>query len=194
MADGSRCQVYNLLASRHALSEASGAEPCQPVRRQRKLQFLGHGVCVSGLSRILGIGTHRASKMRQSINAKQECPGDGRFAKAKCYGDGRQTHKREVIHDFLTYLYTQVSEAMPEVASDRLGGRREELKLLRFSKLRGKRPRVATKRDRPLVGEQSKAVRLLPPGNYTDYLRCQDKLETIHEGPLLLSKENIGWT
>ena len=173
----SSLQVFNILAHRHTMTEHPPEDPVSGQRARKRLCFLGHSICVAGLGRLLGIGTSRTFKMRKAINLKLECPGDGRFlAKAKHFGDRRQTHKREVVHDFLHYLYNHVAESMPEIVARTCDERQivqvePSCKALRLARLKGKRPRLQIKRDKQLSAASSKAVRQLPPGNYADYHR-----------------------
>lgn len=137
------------------------------------LGLLGHGVCLKGLGKLLGIGSGRLMKMRTAARRSQPCPLDGRFREARPARrapNRQQSHKRELIHDFLTELYLKQSEPTPEVNAD-TGGRRQTSKGLRFRKRKGKRPRKLIKRDGDIDEATVKGMRLLPASSYSDWLR-----------------------
>ncbi len=137
------------------------------------LCLLGHSVCLKGLGKLLGIGSGRLMKMRTAARTSQTCPLDGRFREARPAHrapNRQQSHKRELIHDFLTELYLKQSEPTPEVNAD-TGGRKQTSKALMFRKRKGKRPRRLIKRDGDIDEATVKGMRLLPASSYSDWLR-----------------------
>ena len=142
---------------------------------------MGRYVCLSAASRLLGIGTERATKMRRSLRDGFDGPAlDGRMVPARRFADRPVSKKRELIHNFLHRLYVKATECMPEVSAS-MGTALVPSKSsgLRFHKAQGKRPRVHQKRDVPRDADLPDETRYLPPGNYMDYLR-------------LFQSENVG--
>ena len=98
---------------------------------------------------------------------------DGRLKTAHPSKPARpQTHKRQLIFDFLQQLYQMYSEPVPEVnaGNDRMQTQRAGLKL-RFRPRKGKRPRITQKRDRPLEACEAQFLRQLPASSYVDWKR-----------------------
>ena len=164
----------------------------------KSICFLGQPVCVAAISRLVGLGTERVTKMRRAFRQREDCPTDGRlFGKARRFGDKKQTAKREVVHDFLHYLYTEVSEPMPETVTDVHEGQSLSTivpRMLRFRKARGKRPKMFEKRAKEKIDEEgAKKVRFLPPGSFTDYLKLlRARVPDVHVSLKLFCKEP--WT
>ena len=166
----------------------------------KSICFLGQPVCVAAISRLVGLGTERVTKMRRAFRQREDCPTDGRlFGKARRFGDKKQTAKREVVHDFLHYLYTEVSEPMPETVTDVHEGQSLSTivpRMLRFRKARGKRPKMFEKRAKEKIDEEgAKKVRFLPPGSFTDYLKLlRARVPDVHVSLKLFCKEPLDWT
>ena len=165
-------KVFDIFAARHPAAAPPESEALPTGRI--KNYMCGRPICCSGLARLLGIGSDRALKIVQAIR-KKEChpPLDGRFACKPKNHDKTMSWKREIVHDFLHYLYQTLSEPMPEVVidADPEGQKLQICKPLRFKKRKGKRPRILKKQDPPLTEAKAKLLRQLPPGSYNDYLR-----------------------
>ena len=160
-------EVFQIAAQRDPVTDPlPGVQPVHGC-----LRLFGNRVCVGALSNLLGVGTKRLRKLRAAAKAGEECPLDGRLAKAHPdYPRARlrgTSEKRALIFEFLTEMYVQNAEPAPECSSD-------APRTVRFRKAcrRGKRPRREQKKD--LAGswdaETAKSLRLLPAGTYTDYL------------------------
>ena len=159
-------EVFAILAGLDPSSE-------KPPDASKKIYILGRPACLKGSSKLLGIGSGRVGRLRKGLMGDNPvCPSDARLRKAgrALAHPPKQTVKRQLIHEFLMELYIRHSEPMPEVAADH-GGRAQTSKPLKFRRLKGKRPRKFTKRDAKLTETQAQALRLLPPGHYTDWLR-----------------------
>lgn len=123
--------------------------------------------------RLVGIGQDRFQKLNKSFLQGLPVPRDGRFV-ARRHSFKKGTEKRQEI-------YHTLAEVLPEshgTNRDTGDGSEEQVpRPLTFRKHRGRRPRIAAK----LRGKTDrKALRLLPPGSFTDYLnllraRCPDK-------------------
>ena len=163
-------EVFNILAKRHSSTQCES-----DVRGPRsKMNFFGSPVCKLGLARILGIGSQRLTKMQKAIRGGCDaCPVDGRTTShAKKFGSRAPSHKRGIIHDYLHGLYVKATDALPEVQATRTApGAVGVRKGLAFRKARGKRPRIARKRDVKKDAGSSVEVRHLPHGSYMDYLK-----------------------
>ena len=164
-------QVFNILTRRHSATDAAPSSTKQ--RHVRLMQLFGHKVCLAGLSRLLGIGTERLTKMRKAIRAKLDAPyADGRkTSKAKWFGDSEVSTKRRLIHDFLYGLYCKATGSVPETSADSYAGATQKCKALRFRRFKRKRPRLNKKRDDKRDEHSASLVRMLRPGTYMDYLR-----------------------
>ena len=160
---GFASEVFNIVALRDPITVPGD------IRDGGNL--LGHHLCVRGLAKILGVGAKKVFSYRKVAALGQPCPLDGRLAKASCQIKApKKAHARQLIHDFLTEIYIKHSEPMPDVQGQH-EGRFQTNKALRFRVRKGKRPRKIKKRDTPLTENTAKELRLLPPGNYTEYLR-----------------------
>lgn len=43
------------------------------------MKFFGHPICVSGISKLMGIGSDRMTKMVRAFRRNDPCPADGRL-------------------------------------------------------------------------------------------------------------------
>lgn len=163
-----------MLAGHHPITRSGCNSDVVEVQRplqRNKTKLCGHTVCLFGLARVLGIGTDRATKMMKAIRDDQPVPADGRLCNnPKSASDSTLTWKRELIHSFLHTLYVKLSEPLPDQRRDR---DQTEIvpKGLRFRRRKGKRPRLAVKRDAPLTEAGASKLRQLPAGTYTHYWR-----------------------
>ena len=84
---------------------------------------------------------------------------DGRFtAKIKTKPPSKN---RVLVYEFLEEIWNTLSEPMPEATEPGVLGQ------LKFRRLRGRRPKLASKQER-MAKSQKKELRLLPPGTFTD--------------------------
>lgn len=139
------------------------------------------------MRRLLQIGGQRYTRLRKCARSGAPAPLDGRRVKTPSICKNKvSVMKRSIIVEYLTELYQQVSEPMPEAnqSLDKMNGLPIEFKELpskasgkgsgaanqkpmRFRRNRGRRPRLAGQVHR---GASQASIRLLPPGSYTDYL------------------------
>ena len=175
------CQVVKLLT-------------CQPdaVTKSRKGHILlGKFVCQNAFRRLLQIGSGRYTRLRKCAQSGQAPPLDGRrVRKPLLCKKADSVQKRALVVEYLTELYHQVSEPMPEanqalqklkddaMAAGSLqvcssesvtqsNNNKTARKSLCFRRNRGRRPKLAGQVHR---GKDQSQMRLLPPGSYTDYL------------------------
>ena len=157
-------EIFSILGQRDAITDSASD------RRATGLVLFQHNLCVHGMGKLLGIGSQRLEKLRAAAVRGEDCPMDGRVKEMNCrIRFGRlSSHKRELILDFLTYLYVKHSEPMPEV---RTNPTMQTDRKLQFRKVRGKRPKQLKKRNDKLDEVTGKDLRMLPPGTYSDYLK-----------------------
>lgn len=164
-------EVFNILAKRHTSTQTEDVRGRGP---RQKMSFFNSLVCRYGVARLLGIGTQRLTKMQKAIRERCDaCPVDGRTTgHAPKFGSRPPSQKRQIIHDYLHGLYLKATDVLPEVQARRTDPEGAKPgKGLAFRKVRGKRPRIARKRDVKKAPGCSSEVRHLPHGSYMDYLR-----------------------
>ena len=83
----------------------------QACRGSRHLKIFGKSVCNKGLMKIVGLGKSRFAKMRRSISHGELCPFDMRFTPRV---PKLPSKARESVQDFLTRLYNEAAEALPD--------------------------------------------------------------------------------
>ena len=150
-----------------------------PVREQfpgsRKGQvLLGKPVCQNAFRRLVGIGPDRYCKLKTAAVKGLPPPVDGRERPRKLDGTNKESlRKRALIEEFLEELFQTLSEPMPELTARKrkLDGEKQVPAMMRFRR-RGKMPgKTYRKQQLPADSSEQVAVRLLPPGTFTDYLR-----------------------
>lgn len=157
-----------------------------PTSRRGRFSVLQKEVCAHAFRRLVGIGQGRFAKLLKSVREGSEGPpADFRFIpkeKSRVPSENRQ-----IVHGFLQELYDTISEPMPEAQEGGSGVARH----LSFRKRRGKKPRLSSRQNQ-LKKEEKHALRLLPPGTFTDYL---DLLRSRHPHRKLSLKllSNAAW-
>ena len=174
------CQVVKILQN----------TPEEVATSRKKHLLLGKPVCQQAIWRLLQIGSDRCSRLRKCAQTGTTPPLDGRRVKLPSICKNKISElKRSTIVEYLTELFQQVSEPMPEanqsldkqkIGADvamlvmdapEAGSSKEpastKKKPMRFRRNRGRRPRLAGQVHR---GVCQSTIRLLPPGSYTDYL------------------------
>lgn len=144
-----------------------------PRGKAPRIKFLGRYVCLSAATRLLGIGTERAAKMRRSVREGLDGPVlDGRMIGESKFASRPVSQKRELVHNFLHGLYMKYTESMPEAPASMSSALvTSKVRGLHFHRAQGKRPRIFHKRDARPDADLPNETRYLPPGNYVDYLR-----------------------
>ena len=162
---------------------------CQPdaVTKSRKGHILlGKFVCQNAFRRLLQIGSGRYTRLRKCALSGEAPPLDGRrMRKPLICKNKASIQKRALMVEYLTELYHQVSEPMPEANQDlqklkdaamaagcasesaEVQHIKSARKAVCFRRNRGRRPKLAGQVHR---GKDQSQMRLLPPGSYTDYL------------------------
>ena len=145
-------------------------------------------------SQALGIGQARFSRIWKAEKANEAVPRDKRFISRKNLFPKVSVH-RQLVVDFLQEMYDTMAEPLPEShGSCRVQGTAHEPardpKPLKFRKHRGRRPKVVAKEGRRM---DRSAMKMLPPGSYTSYLRM---LRARHPGKPISLKlfSNVAWT
>ena len=137
--------------------------------------LLGKPVCQSAFKKLLGIGSDRYAKLKRCAINGVAAPMDLRTVGRKMLIRPKLAKKRELIVEFLEWLYTTVSEPMPE-ATGQVKRKVDDAELdqgdrpkkpMHFRRLRGRRPKLARVLNR---GKDGSALRMLPPASYSDYL------------------------
>ena len=78
----------------------------------------------------------------------------------------RVSENRIIVHEFLEELYQTVSEPMPETSEKGV------VRQIAFRKRRGKKPRLASRQRKMTKEDKAKhAMKYLPPGTFSDYLK-----------------------
>jgi hypothetical protein len=174
------CQVVRILQN----------TPDQVATSRKRHLLLGKAVCQQAIRRLLQIGSDRCSRLRKCAQTGATAPLDGRRTKRASICKNKVSElKRATIVEYLTELFQQVSEPMPEAnqslhkmktgeiamlvtdsteaAASSKDSASAKKKPMRFRRNRGRRPRLAGQVHR---GACQSTIRLLPPGSYTDYL------------------------
>lgn len=109
-------------------------------------------MCNKGFIKLIGIGKRRFTNLSQAVDQGLEfAPLDRRFMPRE---PGKQSVKREAVHDFLYELWEQAAETLPDQGHTSSN----------------KRPRQGKfKYDSPNMSRCE--IRHLPPGKFMDYLR-----------------------
>lgn len=145
------CKFTKLEKDAHIFSLMKAASR----RRSGKthLSYLGFSVCNKAFIRLLGIGKSRFGSLRKAVVSGQEyCPFDLRYGSK---GPKIRSHTRECVHEFLTKLYLEVAEPIPDGINSNRRPRQGRYKL-----------------DRPNLDRS--AIRHVPYGSISDYHRqCQ---------------------
>ena len=131
--------------------------------RSRSIRFLDKPVCQTGFKQLLALGSSRFRRLWKSALVGKKPPVDGRCRpRESSHAQSGKSQHRQFVVEFLQELYLSLSEPMPEARGPIQGNRK-----MAFQRRRGRRPRMAAilhrKQDAP-------AMRLLPPGTFTDYL------------------------
>lgn len=125
---------------------------------------MGNLICSRGFMKLLAIGKHRFSTLRSAVQRGDEwCPYDGRYTTKEKRAPSDAWIK---VHAFLTQLYAEAGEAIPDGWNS------------------NKRPRSgSTKLDSP--GLDRTEMRHLPHATISDYWRqCVD----AHPGVVISRK------
>ena len=163
-----------------------------PSQSERKRQLiLGRPVCQHAFKRLLGLGAMRFAKLKKAVATNQRAPVDLRQRPRRDDGSHRESiRKRGLIAEFLEEILHTMAEPMPEVGKKRKGLEDAVLPDMKFRRAHGKVPskqkralglKVVSSSSKPaleaLPGQAPPvAMKLLPPGTFTDYLRLlQDK-------------------
>ena len=163
--------------------------PEQAATSRKKHLLLGKPVCQQAFRRLLQMGSDRCSRLRKCAQTGTAAPLDGRRIKLTSVCKNKVSElKRSTIVEYLTELFQQVSEPMPEAnqsldkmktedtamlithspeAASSKDSASTKKKPMRFRRNRGRRPRLAGQVHR---GVCQSTIRLLPPGSYSDYL------------------------
>ena len=121
----------------------------------RHLSYEGHPVCNSAFRKLMAIGKGRFARMKAATRKGEPfCPYDARYIPR---GKQAPSDKRVAVHQFLTKLYTEVAEVIPDGLNS------------------NKRPRQGSNRfDRQMDRSQ---IKHLPPGSIHEYyLQCKASL------------------
>lgn len=131
-----RLQVFKMLQSH--------GEAC---RGSRHLNYLGFPLCNSGFMKMMSIGKSRFQSLNQAARSGSECPWDQRYVPK---GPQVPSENRMKVHEFLTSLWMESAEHIP----DKLNS--------------NKRPRQA---DHKLdsKGMDRSLIKHLPHGSINDY-------------------------
>ena len=138
-----------------------------------------------------GFGAMRFAKLKKAVATNQRAPVDLRQRPRRDDGSHRESiRKRGLIAEFLEEILHTMAEPMPEVGKKRKGLEDAVLPDMKFRRAHGKVPskqkralglKVVSSSSKPaleaLPGQAPPvAMKLLPPGTFTDYLRLlQDK-------------------
>lgn len=171
-----KCKDAQVEEKLEATSSASG------LRREYRSEhrILGHKVCQVAFKKILGLGSGRFARLNQAARAGLNAPEDGRTLPKKLLlvSQKRSLQKRSCVVEFLEHIYNTMSEPMPE-AKDCLkrkfaheieieASKKPVPKKMQFRRLRGKRPKAARNLNRG--HKDASALRVLPPGTFSEYL------------------------
>lgn len=144
----------------------------QPKRHGKiHLRYLNHNVCNKAWMRMVGVGKSRFTALRKAVSSNSEfCPFDMRYTQ-KVPKPASAT--REAAHEFLTKLYLEVAEPIPDGINS------------------NKRPRQGRHRqDKPDLDRRT--MKHLPYGTISDYHRqCQLELPDHKIGRELFA--NAAW-
>ena len=154
-------QVFKLL-------QAQAEESC---RGSRHIRFLGKPVCNKGFMKLVGIGKYRFNTLSLAArNGEQFCPYDGRYMMKE---KKAPSEKWLAVHNFLTGLYVEIAEPIPDGLNS------------------NKRPRSgSTKRDDPKI-DRSK-IKHLPHGSIGDYFsQCLAANPGLHISRKLFSSDPV---
>ena len=80
-------------------------------RGARHLKIFDKPVCNKGLMKMIGMGKSRFGKMKKSISNHELCPFDMRFTPRT---PKLPSKARESVQDFLTRMYNEAAEALPD--------------------------------------------------------------------------------
>ena len=125
-------------------------------------EVLGQPVCGQAFCKLLGIGHGRFQKLKAGVK-RGAVPVDMRFLNRSKHR--RVSESRTIVHDYLAEIYEKIAEPMPEASEAGM------VRSMAFRKRKGKRPRILKAQRKIMEKDRRKsAMRLLPPGTYTDYL------------------------
>ena len=132
--------------------------------------ILGFSVCQRAFRKLLGIGSMRYTRLKKAATeGLARAPLDGRrVSKKNAFASRSAVNKRAIITEFLEELRNSISEPLPEANQNPKLLDKQKDSLAVFRRHRGRRPRAAAQLSR---GGDRSALRLLPPGSFTDYLR-----------------------
>ena len=148
-----------------------------PHSSRKKQSLLGKAVCAQAFRRLVGFGSGRFLRLKDCVKNNIElAPLDRRMLPRKKL---KVSPERIQIIEFLTELYNTIAEPMPESTGGGQGGPKH----IAFRKHRGRRPKIASKfahaqkeakaKAKMCKGDnkgQPSAIRMLPPGTFSDYL------------------------
>lgn len=116
-------------------------------------------LCKGGFKKLLSVGSGRLETMLAAArDGAEEAPYDLRYLHRGCNAELSQ--KRALVHQYLTQLYNEVAEPMPDGMNSR------------------KRPRHGELRQDPKDLDRS-AIKHLPPGTFAEY---HSQFEACHPG------------
>ena len=122
-------------------------------------------LCKGGFKKLLSVGSGRLETMLAAArDGAEEAPYDLRYLHRGCNAELSQ--KRALVHQYLTQLYNEVAEPMPDGMNSR------------------KRPRHGELRQDPKDLDRS-AIKHLPPGTFAEY---HSQFEACHPGVKVSSK------
>ena len=125
-------------------------------RGSRHFKLLGQLLCYRGFCKLLGIGKGRFSTLSKACRAGEGCPFDPRFIPK---GQQPASEKRDLVFQFLSDLYHDVGEFIPDGLNS------------------NKRPRHGTAKIDPKDMPRD-AIKHLPAASISDYHRqCKDQLK-----------------
>ena len=141
----------------------------ESCRGTRSIKFLGADLCNKAFLRIVGIGKHRFSTLSSAARrGEQYCPFDARYIIKEKKAPSQEW---EAVHGFLTGLYQDVAEPIPDGLNS------------------NKRPRSgSSKRDAP--GLDRSQIKHLPYGTINDYwVQCVDTYPHLKIGRKLFCSD-----
>lgn len=130
--------------------------------------LFGIALCPHAFRRLVGLGQARFQKLKKCVKLGQPPPRDGRFVPRRNTFK-KASESRQLCVDYLEEIYNTLAEVLPESHGPQTANPLEEKlpRPLRFRKHRGRQPKIATRQH---TESSRKALRLLPPGTFSDYL------------------------